>query len=175
MIFCACSSLSLDKAHAYGPLRVQFKAVPVHCLAVGHAFWGTRLRLGPIPSHHGRAFWGSWLWYTHSFQGAVFRGSGLTTHLCPTTNNSCNLYIHPLLSRFALLHMCIHIYICVKMYVCTYTTKCKCVHTYLYLHICVYFCIYIYIYIYRCKQIRSRNICMYIWVVVKIGVPFWVP
>ena len=76
-----------------------------------------------------------------------------------------------LLSRFALLHICIHIYICVKMYVCTYTTKCKCVHTYLYLHICVYFCIYIY----RCKQIRSRNICMYIWAVVKIGVPFWVP
>ena len=65
-----------------------------------------------------------------------------------------------LLSRFALLHICIHIYICVKMYVCTYTTKCKCVHTYLYLHICVYFCI-IYIYIGVNKSEVEIYVCIY--------------
>ena len=171
MIFCACSSLSLDKAHAYGPLRVQFKAVPVHCLAVGHAFWGTRLRLGPIPSHHGRAFWGSWLWYTHSFQGAVFRGSGLTTHLCPTTNNSCNLCISSS-----------PITVCASAHVYTYIHLCKdvCVYIYNQMQMCAYvsvsthMCIFLYIYIGVNKSEVEIYVCIYGWLS-KLGSLFGYP
>ena len=143
MIFCACSSLSLDKAHAYGPLRVQFKAVP---LLSG---WPCLLGYAPAPGANSVAPWPRLLGFlavVHSFlSGCSFFGvRGLPPIFAPQPTTPVTFIF--LLSRFALLHICIHIYICVKMYVCTYTTKCKCVHTYLYLHICVYFCI-IYIYI----------------------------
>lgn len=140
-----------------------------HCLAVGHAFWGMRLRLGPIPSHHGRAFWGSWLWYTHSFQGAVFRGSGLTTHLCPTTNNSCNLYIPPI-TVCASTHMYTYIHLCKDVCVYIYNQMQMCA----YVSVSTHMCIFLYIYIGVNKSEVEIYVCIYGWLS-KLGSLFGYP
>ena len=111
-----------------------------HCLAVGHAFLG----YAPAPGANSVAPWPQPFGVPGCstlipFRVQFFGVRGLPPIFAPQPTTPVTFIF--LLSRFALLHICIHIYICVKMYVCTYTTKCKCVHTYLYLHICVYFCI----------------------------------
>ena len=110
------------------------------------------------------------------FRVQFFRGSGLTTHLCPTTNNSCNLYIHPLLSRFALLHMCIHnIHLCKDVcgvHIQPNANVCIriCIYTYVYIFVYTYICIYIGVN----KSEVEIYVCIYGWLS-KLGSLFGHP